>query len=208
MMKRIVFMLLACAMTALTAVAQNTIESIRKEYQDVQQSIREMMQEDGYPPEYYNVHVVQNLPGTGPHDENMYFFYNEEEQDSEEEDYNPYPPHYLRFVTAKYNFAARQFYEEYLYDEKGQVKFIYARTPDVEDVNVILYELRMWFNGKRLLRLLVKKNESDDWDHPSFKDVYTGATIPQLYSSECERLKGRAQCMLVMFKAIDEHTYQ
>jgi hypothetical protein len=110
-----------------------------------------MPDEDGnfaWSPEYYDLHVIQNLPATGPHHENIRMFYGKEEQE-DEENYNPYPPHYLRFTTAKYNFAARQFYEEYLYDNKGQVIFIYAITPDVDE-NMTLYELRMWFNGKHL----------------------------------------------------------
>ena len=40
-------------------------------------------------------------------------------------------------LTAKYNFAAREYYEEYLYDDKGQVMFIYAYTPN-EDLTKIL----------------------------------------------------------------------
>ena len=144
----------------LTVNGQNTVESIRKNYQGVQQWINQMSDNfpsDGIPSEYYDLRVEQNLPGTGPHHESIRMYYGELEP---EEEGDPYPPHYLRFARIKYNYAAREFYEEYLYDDKGQVMFIYALTPDVEGGGDIWpYELRMWFDGKRLLRFNAKKFE-------------------------------------------------
>ena len=126
--KRTRFIFIFCLTWTLTAGAQNTIENIRKEYQAVHEMIAQMTPDkDGMwqmPPTYFDLNVVQNLPATGPHKENIRMYYGELESD--EEEYNPYPPHYLRFTTAKYNFAAREFYEEYLYDNKGNVMFIYA----------------------------------------------------------------------------------
>ena len=200
MRKRIVFTLLLGLTGILTISAQNSIESIRKTYQGVHEWIAQMgnnFPSDGIPPEYYDLHVVQNLPATGPHHENIRMFYGEEESGDEEE-FNPYPPHYLRFVTAKYNFAAREFYEEYLYDDRGNVMFIYVLTPDVEFGETAPYELRMWLNGNRLLRFVAKKEG---------KELYSGATIPELYQSETDRCKQRAQRFLTMFKGIDDNTY-
>jgi hypothetical protein len=198
MSRKKIFTLLICVAWAMTAGAQNSVESIRKAYQDVHKMIDQMTPDaDGMwetPPEYFDLKVVQNLPGTGPHEEKIRMYYGELES---EEEGNPYPPHYLRFTTAKYNFAAREFYEEYLYDDKGQVMFIYALTPDVGD-ELIPYELRMWFDGKRLLRFTAKKS--------TLKDVYSGLTIPELYLSEAERCQQRAQRYLLMFKGIDENT--
>ncbi len=214
--KKFRFILLFCLTWTLTAGAQNTIESIRKEYQAVHETIAMMMPDkDGMwqiPPTYFDLNVVQNLPATGPHKENIRMYYGE--LDPEEEG-DPYPPHYLRFTTAKYNFAAREFYEEYFYDDKGNVIFIYAITPDVsDDGSMIPYELRMWFDGKQLLRFNAKK-----FDGPmssldikalkkgTFKEEFTGKTIPELYRSEAERCQQRAQRFLIMFKGIDDNTY-
>ena len=198
MSRKKIFTLLICVAWAMTAGAQNSVESIRKAYQDVHKMIDQMTPDaDGMwktPPEYFDLKVVQNLPGTGPHEEKIRMYYGELES---EEEGDPYPPHYLRFTTAKYNFAAREFYEEYLYDDKGQVMFIYALTPDVGD-ELIPYELRMWFDGKRLLRFTAKKS--------TLKDVYSGSTIPELYLSEAERCQQRAKRYLLMFKGIDENT--
>ena len=160
MRKKVFFTLLLCMGWALAASAQNTIQSIRKAYQDVHEMIDHMTAKGddipAMPPEYFDLQVVQNLPATGGHKENIRMYYGELEP---EEEGDPYPPHYLRFVTAKYNFAAREFYEEYLYDDKGQVMFIYAITPDVTIGEFKFYELRMWFDGKRLLRFTAKKAE-------------------------------------------------
>ena len=208
MKRKVAFTLLFCVVWALTVNAQNTIESIRKEYQEVHEWIASMEpNEDGghdWPPEYFDVHVVQNLPATGPHDEKIRMFYGEEET---EEDL-VYPPHYLRFATAKYNFAAREFYEEYLYDNNGQVMFIYAITPDVDD-DLTPYELRIWFDGERLLRFTAKKAEGEyeNLRKATYKETYSGKTIPELYQREAGRCQQRARRFIIMFDGIDENTY-
>ena len=212
MRKKVIFTLLFCAAWTLTAGAQNTVESIRKEYQDVHEMLVKMLpNEEGMTelqPECYSLQVMQNLPGTGPHLEDINMFYGEEESDDD----FIYPPHYLRFATAKYNFAARNFYEEYLYDAKGQVMFIYAITPDVGD-DMIPHELRMWFDGKRLLRFMVKKAENPDtFDYENlqkgpYKEVYSGTTIPEQYRREATRCQQRAGRFLTVFKSIDDNTY-
>lgn len=214
MIKKVVFTLLLCIAGYLSVSAQNTVESIRKEYQNVHEWMAQMgdnFPSDGIPPVYFDLRVVQNLPATGPHQENIRMYYGELES---EEEGDPYPPHYLRFVTTKYNFAAREFYEEYLYDDKGQVMFIYAITPDVTSGDIIPYELRMWFDGKQLLRFNAKKYNGSMTDFNistlkkgSFKDEYTGKTIPELYQNEAERCQLRAQRFLTMFKGIDDNTY-
>ena len=194
-----------------TAFAQNTIASIRKAYQEQKEAIALMSDDfpgEGTPPVYYHLHVAQNLPGTGPHHENVHMYYGE--LPSEEEG-DPFPPHYLSFVSSKYNFAAREYYEEYLYDDKGRVMFIYARTPDVDFPK--MHELRLYFDGDRLLRLNVKA--ADDLNSfedkavstASFKDVYTGTTIPEQYKEACSMYKSYARRFLEVFKAIDGNTY-
>ena len=213
-MKKIVISILLCAAFVMSAQGQKrTVESIREAYADVHEWISHMMPneegETGMPPEYYELNVIQNLPGTGPHREVVRMFYGEEEAVEDV----IYPPHYLSFATAKYNFAAREFYEEYLYDEKGRVMFIYAITPDA-DPNMTPYELRMWFDGKRLLRFTAKKCENFKGDLDistlsklTFKEVYSGTDIPEMYQLEANRCKDRALRFLEMFKGIDRNTY-
>ena len=210
MKKRLSFTLLLCMAWMLTVSAQNSIESIRKEYQGVQQWINQMSENfpsDGIPSEYYDLRVEQNLPGTGPHHESIRMYYGELEP---EEEGDPYPPHYLRFARVKYNYAAREYYEEYLFDDKGNVMFVYAITPDVID-DMVPYELRMWFDGKRLLRFNAKKFDGSltyidiaTLKKGTFKDEYTGKTIPEKFDSETDRCKQGAQRYLTLFKSIDK----
>lgn len=212
-MKKTIILLL-CVASTLTASAQRTVESIRKEYQAVHERIAQMTpnkdREWETPPEYFDLHVVQNLPATGPHSENIRMFYGELEP---EEEGDPYPPHYLRFTTSKYNFAAREFYEEYLYDDKGQVMFIYAITPDVTLGELWPYELRMWLDGRRLLRFMAKRydGQPDYLDiatlrKATWKEEYTGTSIPEKFRQETDRCQQRAQRYLSMFKGIDDNT--
>ena len=142
-MKRTFIAIMMLAGWMQTACAQHTIESIRKTYQENWEVINMMSDNfpsDGIPPEYYHVHVAQNLPGTGGHQENVRYYYGELESDEDV----IYPPHYLKFVTSKYNFAAREFYEEYLYDNKGHLMFVYARTPDVDFPK--MHEIRLYYD--------------------------------------------------------------
>ena len=196
MRKKIAFTLLLC-----------------KEYQNVHEWIAQMddrFPSEGIPPEYFDLNVVQNLPATGPHHEHIRMYYGELES---EEESDPYPPHYLCFATAKYNFAAREFYEEYLYDDKGQVMFIYALTPDVGD-EMVPYELRMWFDGEQLLHFTAKKMEGElnsvdiaSLRKATFQEEYSGKTIAEKYQQEAYRCWDRAYRFLTMFKGIDENTY-
>lgn len=214
MIRKVTLALLFCAAWSVTAVAQNSIESIREKYKEVHEMIARMMPdeevEEWVPPIYYEINVSQNLPGTGLHEEKTRMFYGELEP---EEEGDPYPPHYLLFVTSRYNFAAREFYEEYLYDKDGHVMFIFAITPDVDDY-MAPFELRLWFNGDKLLRFTAKKAdnaESFELDYlktAKFKEVYSGKTIPELYQGETDRYLNRVHRFQKMFKGVDENTYR
>ena len=210
MMKKAIITLFVLAAVMQEATAQNTIESIREVYQGVYETVGLMnidFPEGGIPPEYYHLDVRQNLPGTGPHHEDIRMYYGEEEP---EEEGDPYPPHFLRLVTAKYNFAAREFYEEYLYDERGQVMFIYALTCDADE-NMVPHELRLWYDGPRLLRFTAKRGGQagtlDEMRKATYNEVYSGTEIPEKFQAECNRCEERAKKFLTMFKAIDERTY-
>ena len=210
------FILLSLWGAVLTAQAQRTVESINKEYQNAVEYFAMMSDSfpgEGIPPEYYHLHVSHNLPGTGVHTEDIRMHYNEIEPEEDEDHYVIYLPHYLRYATTKFNYAAREFYEEYFYDEKGQVMFIYAITPDVGEW-VTPYELRLWFDGERLLRFQAKKydGQPDYLDieylrNGKFKETYSGTTIPEMYQDEVKRCQSHAQGILTMFKHIEDCTY-
>ena len=195
MKKNVVVLLLY--VVAQAAMAQKyTVQSIRERYNAVHEVMQQMTPDkDGetmLPKEYIDLDVYQNLPGTGGHNERIRLWYGY----LEDGDDVIYPPRCLSFATSKYNYAAREFYEEYLYDQKGNLLFVYAKTPDVENSNMYPYELRLWMDGKRLLRFSAKNHEG--------KEVYTGIKIPEDFQSEVNRVKERGAQLLEMFKGLDK----
>ena len=188
------------------AVAQQTIEDIRKAYASAKEYIG-MMSDDfpgeGIPPEYYHLHVSQMLPATGLHREDIRLYYNDVEEENKEEP-RIYPLHYLRFASTKYNYAAREFYEEYLYDDDGKIAFIYARTPDAHEDLATLHDLRFYFSNGKLIRATVK---SGPLDATELKDIYSGTTVPKQYDRIYQSLLLSAKNYMGLFESIENTTH-
>ena len=112
---RTMMMVLLICSAACSVWAQDARKNIREHYAAVKEQLRmyDELKETGdiYPvPQTYSVIVKQNLPGTGYHEETIQMVYREKTK----YDGQIYADLYLDFATKKYNFAARQFYEEYL----------------------------------------------------------------------------------------------
>ena len=178
--------------------AQNTLGSIRERYAAIKSDIAEMMKEDGWPREYHHLQVMQNLPATGPHLEDVKMYWGERDDDE------IYPSHFLRFATVKYNFAAREFYEEYLYDDDGKIAFIYARTPDADEDIATLHDLRFYFSNGKLIRATVK---SGPLDATELKDIYSGTTVPQQYDRIYQSLLASVKNYMGLFESIENTTH-
>ena len=174
------------------AHAQNGVDAIRNHYYAVKQRI-EQMEAVQLPSEYYQVKVAQNLPGTGGHEEvvNMYY--------GERDDHEIWPSHWLEFVTTHYNFAVREYYEEYLYNENGDIAFIFASNPDVEFG--CLYEFRLYFNDGGLIKVNIRRHTVDKTD---YIQVYDGDEIPQEYQSYYNELANRVKVNRILYNAVDE----
>ncbi len=168
-MKRITLTigLLCCMM--LSVNAQTTVESIRERYNGIKSTLADMMQEDGIPAEYCQLRLKQNLPATGPHFEDVLLYWGDDEDD----EYAIYPNHHICYAQTKYNFAAREFYEEYLYDDKGNLIFIYAHNPDIGFDDGLIYDFRFYLNKGKVMNVIVKWSTDGG---KTFKDVYTGKT--------------------------------
>lgn len=196
-MKKIGLMigLLCCMMLCIDA--QTTVESIRKEYTSIKNDLVEMMKEDGIPAEYCQLHVAQNLPGTGPHFEDVLFYWGDNDDDE------IYPTHYVRYASTKYNFAAREFYEEYMYDQQGNILFIYAHTPDFDFDNGLIYDFRFYFNKGKVMNVIIKSSADGG---ETFKDVYTGNTVPKQYTEEFNRCVSASKKYKQLYDSIDNCT--
>jgi len=189
--------LLCCMMTSINA--QTTVESIRERYNGIKSYLAEMMKEDGVPAEYCQLHVKQNLPGTGPHFEDVLLYWGDDMDDEDE----IYPNHHICYAQTKYNFAAREFYEEYLYDDKGNLIFIYARNPDIGFDEGIIYDFRFYLNKGKVMNVIIKSSADDG---KTFKDVYTGTTMPKQYTEEFERCLDASKRYKQLFDSIDDCT--
>ena len=158
----ILCILALCALTQ-TAQAQDLKKAIRAHYAEAKAYVDQVkkMEAEGfsYPvPQYFSAHVKQNLPATGFHQEEVLMYY-QERRDSDEQ---IYPSLYLDFAVKKYNFAAREYYEEYLYDEQGRIQFIYATSPILDFEND--YEFRLVEEELESMGIPVIRLESDYTD--------------------------------------------
>ena len=195
----ILCILALCALTQ-TAQAQDLKKAIRAHYAEAKAYVDQVkkMEAEGfsYPvPQYFSAHVKQNLPATGFHQEEVLMYY-QERRDSDEQ---IYPSLYLDFAVKKYNFAAREYYEEYLYDEQGRIQFIYATSPILDFEND--YEFRLYFSGGQLAELLVKRRPQGKGEYTS---VYTGKAIPEEYQSSYSGYYSTSQNVMLTFTAIND----
>ena len=192
-------LILALGCLAETAQAQDAKAAIRQHYAAAKAYVEQQQQVEAggdiYPvTQCFTVQVKQNLPGTGYHQEDVKLYYREE-QDSAEQ---IYPDLLLDFATKRYNFAARTYYEEYLYDQQGRIEFIYAAIPDLDEGKD--YELRFYFSKGELIETIVK---SRPMGGSEFETVYQGKTVPKAYSDNYKSRLGAAKGIMDLFKTIN-----
>ena len=204
-MKRIIIFIgmMACV---LTVSAQDAVSAIRKHYTETQQMVAQYVEweKEGdwtMPcPMYYEVNIKQNLPGTGYHKEWIRLYFYEKENEEWEAD-EPMLFRNIHFVTAKYNYAAREFYDEYLFDEKGNLEFIFARNADIDDFKG--GEYRFYFKDGKLIKVIVSVRNLET---EKYEQKYTGAKVPADYESDYNNYLGSAEHYKELFKTIDAGT--
>ena len=206
-MKHLLPLLLALCLQ--TATAQNTLKSIRERYAAQKEYIATHTGDNQYDGaewgNYYSLKVRQWLPATGGHIEDIRMYYDEEEPDEDSD--VVYPPHYLTFLTTRYNFAAREFYEEYLYDPDGEPAFIFNYDPMTTFVDGEPdreYEVRIYLNKGKLLNAIIKHKGEGDAD---FVVEFQGSTLPVRYSMMLPSVLQRAASLRELFVDIDRVTY-
>ena len=205
-MKRIIIFIgmMACV---LTVSAQDAVSAIRKHYTETQEMVKQYAEwekegEWTMPcPMYYEVNSKQNLPGTGYHKEWIRLYFYEKENEEWEAD-EPMLFRNIHFVTAKYNYAAREFYDEYLFDEKGNLEFIFARNADIDDFKG--GEYRFYFKDGKLIKVIVSVRNLET---EKYEQKYTGAKVPADYESDYNNYLGSAEHYKELFKTIDAGTF-
>ena len=202
-MKKTLFLIVCLMAMSPFANAQTAIAKIRKHYNDVKQLTTTMADPYKFPaemdenhstvPSYYHLNIEENYPGTGMHHENVFIYHDEVEGRAEE----VFPPKRISFVTVKYNFAASNFYEEYLYDKSGRPEFIYVTMP--EDADFQDTEYRFYFSSGKLIKAIVKTRSSENAD---FKEVHNAASVPAKYNSNYQLFLKKADQYKKLFQAV------
>lgn len=183
---RITIALAVLLLATQPGLAQDVIGDIRNHYALAQaravDNAERMLSEDEYPaPSYKQYQYVTVLPGSGRHEQQLMMY-----EECEENDYGEVVRQRLDFATNRYNYAARQFYEEYLYDAEGRVEFIYAMNPDLNDFNG--GELRMYFHKGRLEKIQVKlRNQETGQMETVLEDRVVGNDYKDLYRFHTSR---------------------
>jgi hypothetical protein len=134
-----------------TANAQSEkIEEIRKIYYDVGAKISAQEKGDSHK-EVYRFSVNMMLPGIGPQEKELDFYYNTEQ------DYEGQQTHKLVKVRNSYNVGLLyRMYEEYLFKNDTLI-FYYEKVSGDE-----CGEIRMYFSGDKLIKLKTTQVEGCD----------------------------------------------
>ncbi len=156
MKKQVLIIMVLLVGFAMPAVAQKQVEARMQMARDRYATgleniaINKQYEADEIPAVGYTTVVrKQNWAGSGQMIEKLEFYYNEIEEDME-----PYPVGYeLVIVRRTYNISDSEYFEEYVYDEKGKPLFWFATYNDKGKV-----ELRGYFgeNGD-MIRAICKK---------------------------------------------------
>lgn len=182
---------LAAAIACIAGTAQST-EDIREDYAAAKEHIR-LMDDPEYPPtNRYQVVLEKMLCGSGQHKETvtMYFY------EDEENEVDICGKRSIYFATVSYNFAIRDYYEEYLYDKDGNVKFIYVKDINSDDWSEVEY--RFYLDKKGVIKTTVKRKKQGEENFTLEYDGKTGG-----YSKALATYKGKASAYRNLFKAID-----
>ncbi len=117
----------ACAQTS--PAAKKDVADIRKLYTESKQEMDglDKMEREGLPPNKTVFSSHFNEAGTGPTKELITYYYRVAyDEASEMSMHRPF------FIIRKFNVAAREIYQEFLYDKNGELKFFFEKNPDGE----------------------------------------------------------------------------
>ena len=126
----IVLLLSAMAVQAQTSpTAKKEVADIRKQYAEAKQEMEALDKKErqGLPSNKTVFSSSYNEAGIGPAKEVItYYDKVASDEESEMSFHRPF------FITRKFNVAAKEFYQEFLYDKAGNLKFFFEKNPDGE----------------------------------------------------------------------------
>ena len=127
-MKRLSTIILACLLTVICAQAaqsqqdKDVVADIRKKYAQAKER-QEYKKKAELPPDETVVTSSYMAAGAGPvNDVTHYYFSGDFDEELGREDYKVY------FITRKYNVGARDYYQEFLFDDDGSLVFYFEKS--------------------------------------------------------------------------------
>ncbi len=165
-MKKQALLMAALMCLSLPILAQNNkkvddrIQLAREKYAEGL-SLIAANEPDAYPLNYTSVVRHQNWAAVGPRVDSLQFYYNEVRDDEDE----PYPDGYaLRMVRYTYNIAARDHFEEYIFDDNEKPLFFFTSFEEIIDTPdgySPVFEIRLYYdaNGKEIRSIYKMKDD-------------------------------------------------
>jgi len=144
------FLLLIIVLTVSVTIAdaqEEKIKEIRRLYYEAS-ALTDKQNKDDSPKELYSLTVNRVLPGIGPQEKNINFFYKTEQDDEGQETHRLVKVHNSYTIGPLY-----RVYEEYLF-ENDKLIFYFERVTGDE-----CGEMRMYFSGDRLIDMSTKQIE-------------------------------------------------
>lgn len=191
MKKQSILLLVLLVGLAMPTLAQNKNKTVEDRIQLAREKYTEGLaliaenSADQYPLNYTIVVRKQNWAAVGMKSDSIWFYYNELRDDEEE----PYPNGYaLRMVHRTYNVAARDYLEEYLFDDNGKPLFFFTHFTEMLNSvdDTFEFEVRYYYdeNGK-IIRSIFKLMDEDgkmkeitSKSHPEVVQELDGLTSP------------------------------
>jgi len=141
------------------------------------------------------------MPAIGPQTITYSFYFTLDFAETEE---NSDYVHNLNFVTRKYNVAASlDSYEEFLYNEKGQLIFYYQQLETVDNV----LRARCYFLNNKLVKFSLKEliEEGEIDNSADYKEIYNSIyNIPEIYFDEYISISSKSNQIKNLYHMIDE----
>lgn len=190
-MKKIII-LAALLLGVITTSSAQTVETIRKDYNEAKS-----LQNSEIPKNNYQVVINKMYGGSGPHKEVVTMIPHVDYDDEN----NPGVPIFTPYlITSKFNWGAREYYQEFLFSDKGQVEFIYAKGVDENDFSEIEY--RFYLNSSSVIKLIVNRKNAND---NKFTQEYSGTSVTPKYKNDYDQYINNASSLLKLFQSINQY---
>lgn len=150
-MRTLITIVLLLALAVTTQAQDAQIAQIRERYAEAKQYVAdaERLQAEGQPGYILAITNNYQMPGCGPTNETIHYYYNGRyDEEVSAVIYRPY------LITRKFNVAANQFYQEFLFDKDGNTMFFF------EKMNTD--ETRYYYSANGLIKEIIKSQRSMD----------------------------------------------